>query len=67
MTPAAPKNQPLPGNAMPRFGGMASMMRLPVATTPQALEINSGCYGLNMVCCDLVEVSPPYDTSGNTA
>ncbi len=23
--------------------------------------------GLNIVGCDLVEVSPPYDTSGNTA
>jgi len=23
--------------------------------------------GLNLVGCDLVEVSPPYDTTGNTA
>ncbi|MBT3067646.1 agmatinase [Rhodoferax sp. U11-2br] len=38
MNPAAPKNQPLSGNAMPRFGGIASMMRLPVATTPQGLD-----------------------------
>lgn len=52
---------------MPRFGGIASMMRLPVITTPQALEIIRGCHGLNIVGCDLVEVSPPYDTSGNTA
>lgn len=96
---------------MPRFGGIASMMRLPVATTPQgldatyvgvpldigntpcdssfdidgidpaytgtpeigglnvpqALEIIRGCHGLNIVGGDLVEVSPPYDPSGNTA
>ncbi|EDL81010.1 agmatine ureohydrolase (agmatinase), isoform CRA_c [Rattus norvegicus] len=33
----------------------------------QALEIIRGCQGLNVVGCDLVEVSPPYDLSGNTA
>jgi guanidinobutyrase len=33
-----PLNQPLGGNAMPRFGGIASMMRLPVATSPQGLD-----------------------------
>ena len=26
-----------------------------------------GCSGLNIVGCDLVEVSPAYDTSGNTS
>ena len=26
-----------------------------------------GCRGLNIVGCDLVEVSPAYDTSGNTS
>ena len=26
-----------------------------------------GCRGLNLVGADLVEVSPPYDPSGNTA
>jgi guanidinobutyrase len=36
-------------------------------TTWQALEIVRGCWGLNLVGCDLVEVSPPYDPSGNTA
>lgn len=36
-------------------------------TTWQALEIVRGCAGLNLVGGDLVEVSPPYDTSGNTA
>ena len=30
----------------------------------QALEIIRGCRGLNLVGCDLVEVSPPYDTTG---
>jgi guanidinobutyrase len=36
-------------------------------STWQALEIVRGCWGLNLVGCDLVEVSPPYDPSGNTA
>ncbi len=36
-------------------------------TTWQALEIVRGCAGLNLIGCDLVEVSPPYDPSGNTA
>lgn len=30
----------------------------------QGLEIIRGCHGLNLVGCDLVEVSPPYDTTG---
>ena len=33
----------------------------------QAIEIVRGCAGLNLVGCDVVEVSPPYDPSGNTA
>ena len=33
----------------------------------QGIEIVRGCAGLNLVGCDLVEVSPPYDASGNTA
>jgi len=36
-------------------------------TSHQGLEIVRGTYGLNIVGADLVEVSPPYDTSGNTA
>ena len=36
-------------------------------TSHQGLEIVRGVYGLNIVGADLVEVSPPYDTSGNTA
>ncbi|MFC6673901.1 agmatinase [Marinobacterium aestuariivivens] len=36
-------------------------------TVPQGLEIIRGCRGLDIVGGDLVEISPPYDTSGNTA
>ena len=31
-------NQPLGGNAMPRFAGLATMMRLPAATSAQGLD-----------------------------
>jgi guanidinobutyrase len=31
------------------------------------MELIRGLNGLNIVGCDLVEVSPPYDPSGNTA
>ena len=47
-----------PGTGTPEVGGL---------TTPQGLEIIRGCQGLNIVGADLVEVSPPYDPSGNTA
>ena len=33
-----PLNQPLSGNAMPRFGGIATMMRLPLAQGPAGLD-----------------------------
>jgi len=46
------------GTGTPEIGGLTSM---------QALEIIRGCWGLDIVGCDLVEVSPPFDTSGNTA
>lgn len=46
------------GTGTPEVGGLS---------VPQALEIVRGCRGLNLVGCDLVEVSPPYDPSGNTA
>ncbi len=36
-------------------------------STWQALEIIRGCAGLNIIGGDLVEVSPPYDPTGNTA
>jgi guanidinobutyrase len=31
------------------------------------MEIVRGCQGLDIIGCDLVEVSPPYDTTGNTS
>jgi guanidinobutyrase len=34
----SPRNQPLGGNAMPRFAGLATMMRLPAAASPQGLD-----------------------------
>jgi guanidinobutyrase len=47
-----------PGTGTPEIGGL---------TTPQALELIRSLKGLNIVGCDLVEVSPPYDMTGNTA
>ena len=47
-----------PGTGTPEIGGL---------TTPQALELIRSLRGLNIVGADLVEVSPPYDPSGNTA
>ncbi|UWQ61219.1 agmatinase [Leisingera caerulea] len=47
-----------PGTGTPEIGGL---------TTPQALELIRALKGVNIVGCDLVEVSPPYDPSGNTA
>jgi len=46
------------GTGTPEIGGL---------TVPQALEIIRGCWGLNIVGGDLVEVAPPYDVSGNTS
>jgi len=46
------------GTGTPEIGGL---------TVPQGLEIIRGCHGLNVIGGDLVEVSPPYDPSGNTA
>jgi len=47
-----------PGTGTPEPGGL---------TGSQGLEIIRGVAGLNLVGCDLVEVSPAYDLSGNTA
>ena len=47
-----------PGTGTPEPGGL---------TSSQGLEIIRGCFGLNLIGCDLVEVSPPYDPTGNTA
>lgn len=47
-----------PGTGTPEVGGLTSI---------QGMEIVRGCQGLNLIGADLVEVSPPYDVSGNTA
>jgi guanidinobutyrase len=47
-----------PGTGTPEIGGL---------TVSQGIEIMRGCRGLDIVGGDLVEVSPPYDSSGNTA
>ncbi|WP_170572114.1 agmatinase [Ruegeria atlantica] len=47
-----------PGTGTPEIGGL---------TTPQALQLIHALGGMNVIGCDLVEVSPPYDPSGNTA
>lgn len=47
-----------PGTGTPEIGGLTVM---------QGLEIVRGCRGMNIVGGDLVEVSPPYDTTGTTA
>ena len=47
-----------PGTGTPEIGGFSVI---------QGLEIVRGCKGLDLVGCDLVEVSPPYDPLGNTA
>jgi guanidinobutyrase len=47
-----------PGTGTPEIGGL---------TVIQGIEILRGCRGLNIVGGELVEVSPPYDTSGNTS
>ena len=47
-----------PGTGTPEVGGL---------TIHQGLEIIRGCRGMQVVGGDLVEVSPPYDLSGNTA
>jgi guanidinobutyrase len=47
-----------PGTGTPEVAGLTSI---------QGVEIIRGCRGLQLVGCDLVEVAPVYDTSGNTA
>ena len=47
-----------PGTGTPEIGGL---------TTAQAMQLIRALRGLDVVGCDLVEVSPPYDTTGNTA
>jgi guanidinobutyrase len=47
-----------PGTGTPEPGGL---------TGAQGLEIIRGVFGLNLVGADMVEVAPPYDTTGNTS
>ncbi len=47
-----------PGTGTPEIGGL---------TSAQGQEIVRGCRGLDVIGGDLVEVSPPYDATGNTA
>ena len=47
-----------PGTGTPEPAGL---------TASQGLEIIRGLHGCNLIGADLVEVSPPYDTTGNTS
>lgn len=47
-----------PGTGTPEVGGPNSY---------QALQVVRGLQGVNIIGADLVEVSPPFDTSGSTA
>ncbi len=47
-----------PGTGTPEIGGLSIV---------QGLEVVRGCRGLDLVGCDLVEVAPAYDASGNTS
>ena len=51
----------------PAFAPGTGTVEIAGLSTWQALEIIRGCKGLNLIGGDLVEVSPPYDPSGNTA
>ena len=47
-----------PGTGTPEVGGFSSR---------EVLQMVRGLRGLNLVGCDLVEVSPPFDSQGITA
>lgn len=47
-----------PGTGTPEVGGFTSV---------QILQLVRGLVGLNLIGCDLVEVSPPFDSQGITA
>lgn len=51
----------------PAFAPGTGTLEIGGLTTIQALEIIRGLRGIQLVGCDLVEVSPPYDQSGSTA
>ena len=47
-----------PGTGTPEIGGL---------TTLEAQQLVRGLRGLNLIGGDVVEISPPFDPSGNTA
>ncbi len=47
-----------PGTGTPEIGGYS---------TAQALQMIRGLQGLSLIGADVVEVSPPFDLTGNTA
>jgi guanidinopropionase len=47
-----------PGTGTPEIGGI---------TTREAQQLLQGLMGIQVVGADVVEVSPPFDPSGNTA
>ena len=51
----------------PAFAPGTGTLEIGGLTIWQGLEIIRGCAGLNLIGCDLVEVSPPYDPAGTTA
>jgi guanidinobutyrase len=51
----------------PAFGPGTGAVEPGGLSLVQALEIIRGMRGLNIIGCDLVEVAPMYDPSGNTA
>jgi guanidinobutyrase len=50
----------------PAFAGGTGTPEIGGLTIWQGMEIIRGCRGMNLVGCDLVEVAPIYDASGNT-
>lgn len=51
----------------PAFAGGTGTPEIGGLTVIQGLEIIRGCRGLDLVGCDLVEVAPAYDLTGNTS
>jgi guanidinobutyrase len=51
----------------PSFAGGTGTPEIGGLTIWQGLEIIRGCRGLQVVGCDLVEVAPAYDATGNTS
>ena len=51
----------------PAFAGGTGTPEIGGLTTIQGMEIIRGCAGLDLIGCDLVEVAPAYDPTGNTS